>query len=73
MAWESFPMLNLTFDPYFKGKWGRYTKNVFISPLLLVLWLQNVKTDHEKGMLWSRESKTPSVCASIRASILHKP
>ena len=42
-----FQVLNLIFDPCFKVKSGHHTK----SPLLLVLWLQNVKTDHEKS--WS--------------------
>ena len=37
-----FQVLNLTFDPCFKG---RHTK----MSLLLVIWLQNIKTDHQKS------------------------
>ena len=40
-----FQVLNLTFDPFFKVKLGHHTK----TSLLLVLWLQNVKTEHEKS------------------------
>ena len=32
MAWESFHMLNLTFDPFFKVKWGRHTKMPLFHP-----------------------------------------
>ena len=42
-----FQVLNLSFDPCFKVKWGHHTKMSY-SPLLLVLWLQNIKTDHQK-------------------------
>ena len=45
-----FQILNLTCDPCFKVKWGHHTNITLISPLLLlVLWLQNVKIDHEKS------------------------
>ena len=44
-------VLNLTFDPCFKVKWALHTKTSFIFPLLLVLWLQNVKTEHERSGL----------------------
>ena len=51
---------------------GSSHENVLISPLLLVLWLQIVKTGHEKQSPWSRDCKTPSihvsVCVSVRSS-----
>ena len=50
---KSWPVLNLTFSPCFKV----ITLKVFIFPLLLVLWLQIVKTDHEKQRLWSKDCK----------------
>ena len=64
-----FHVLNLTFDPCFKV----VTLKHLISPLLLVLWLQIVKTDHEKQRLWSKDCKRlpyvyASVCASVRLS-----
>ena len=66
MSWESFPgVLHLTFHHCFKVKWGHHAKTSLISPLMLVLWLQNVKADHEKGRPWSRDYKMPSVHASV--------
>ena len=45
MSWDLFQVLNLIFDPCFKIKWGHHIK----TSLLLILLLQNVKTDHEKS------------------------
>ena len=44
-----FTVLNLTFDPCFKVRWGVIIPKRSIPPLLLVLGLQNVKTAHEKS------------------------
>ena len=43
-----FQVLNLSFDPCFKVKWGRHIK-MSLFTLLLVLWLQNIKTDNQKS------------------------
>ena len=45
-----FKVLNLTFDLSFKVKWGCHTKMSLYLPYLLVLWFENVKTDHEKSL-----------------------
>ena len=50
-SWSGYllQVLNLTFDPCFKVKWSHHTKTSLFLPLLLVLWLQNIKTEHEKS------------------------
>ena len=46
-----FQVLNLTFDlaSRLNGVVTLKFRNILISPLLLVLWLQYVKTEHEKS------------------------
>ena len=45
-----FQVLNLSFDPCFKVKWGHHTKmSLFYPYYYMALWLQNIKTDHQKS------------------------
>ena len=68
---DLFQVLNLTFDPCFNVKKMRSShKKVLISPLLLVLWLQIVKTDHEKHRLWLTDREClPYMCLFLHQSV----
>ena len=49
MAWASFPGVEFDLSPLLQGSMWLSHQNVLISPLLLVLWLQNIKRDHQKS------------------------